>query len=511
MCQMCSHKAYTYNDITLVPRKISHIDSRRSEEINLESQISPNIKLKTPILSIYMDDVTESKMAIKMAQMGGLGIIHRLMSIEEQAHEVGLVKRAESLVIPRPYTIDANASLERIEDEFKRLGVGALLIIDGKEKLLGLVSEHDVQLQKQKGHNNLLAYAIMTPLEKLITGDSNITKEQAIDLMLKNRVKKIPLVDKDNKLKGLISKKSILRLNNDLAVRDSMGHLLCAASIGLSSDMMERAGELVDAGTNLIVLAIANAYLEKCLKAVRDIKNNFPNIDLMAGNVTEYHGAKSLFEAGADTALVGIGQGTVCETRIQTGIGVPSFTAIRDAQRAAREDGKFIIQDGGIRKPHQFVKALFGGASAVTVGSLLAGTDESPGEVIDVNGRRVKFYRGLASDDAKQKAAKVNNKFLDNDLDNLYNDIYMHVAAEGVETGFVPYVGGANEVIKKLIGGRRSSQTYLGCENIKELQDVCDENPFGPHGCLCAKNHYAIITSDGTREASPHGLESFTT
>jgi len=511
MCQMCSHKAYTYNDIALIPRKTSFLDSRRSEEINLESQISPTITLKTPILSVYMDDVTESKMAIRMAQLGGLGIIHRLMSIEEQVHEVELVKRAESLVIPKPYTIDTNANLEEIEDEFKRLGVGALLIIDKDEKLLGLVSEHDVQLQKQKGHNNLTAYDIMTPSARLITGNSDITKEQTIDLMLNNRVKKIPLVDKDNKLTGLISKKSILRLNNELAVRDPQGHLLCAASIGLSNDMMERTGNLVDAGTNLIVLAIANAYLEKCLKAVRDIKNNFPDIDLAAGNTTEYYGTRRLFEAGADTVLVGIGQGTVCETRIQTGVGVPSFTAIRDAQRAAREEEKFIIQDGGIRKPHQFVKALLGGASAVTIGSLLAGTDESPGEVIDVNGKRVKLYRGLASDDARQKAAKINKSFSDSDPDDLYNNVYMHYAAEGVETGFVPYVGSAKEVIKKIIGGRRSSQTYLGCKNIEELQNVCDENPFGPHGCPCDKNHYAIVTPDGTREANPHGLASFTT
>src|SRR3990167_9231183 len=272
--------ALTFDDISILPVGESDIPSRRDDSISLYSQISPHITLKLPVIASYMDTVCEHKMAIECARNGGMGIIHRHLSIPEQVREIELVKRAEALVIPSPYTVSLDTPLEMIKQESKERGVGGFLVVDENGKLLGLVSEHDVDLWRIKNREPLTAKDVMTPLDRLITGSLFTSMEEAVELMLRHRIKKIPLIDDQNQVVGLISKKSILRIQNKLAVRDREGRLVVGAAIGLGKDMMKRAGALVDAGADMLVLAIANGYLKVALEALRDLKNDYPNVDL---------------------------------------------------------------------------------------------------------------------------------------------------------------------------------------------------------------------------------------
>lgn len=491
--------ALTFDDISIYPKGESAIPSRRHDSISLFSQISPNITLKLPVIASYMDTVCEHKMAIECARNGGMGVIHRHLTIDQQAKEVGLVKRAESLVIPNPYTVPLTATLQEVKKESKKKGIGGFLVVDAEDRLLGIISEHDIDLQKMLGDDNLTVAQAMVPYERVISASPDITKEEAVELMLRHRLKKIPLVDEHQKLKGLISKKSILRLENKLATRDQKGRLVVAAAVGLGADMMDRVATLVAAEVDMIVLAIANGYLTKAIDAVKAIKTNFPNIDLAAGVVVEDKGAARLFAAGADTVLVGIGPGSICETRKVAGVGIPQFTALRMAQKAAREQGKFIISDGGISEPHHWVKALFAGASATILGKVLAGTDESPPEIKRISGRLVKYHRGLASDDAKRKFDEIQGKLIDVDPEARWDYVYKYVHAEGVESGFVNYTGSAQEAIREIAGGLRSCMTYLGARNIEELWDACN------------RGQYVRVTDAGSREGSPHDLLGFTT
>src|SRR3989338_2191135 len=491
--------ALTFDDISIMPVGESDIPSRRDPEISLYSQISPHITLKLPVIASYMDTVCEHKMAIECARNGGMGIIHRHLSIPEQVREIELVKRAEALVIPSPYTVSLDTPLEMIKQESKERGVGGFLDVDENGKLLGLVSEHDVDLWRIKSRESLTAKDLMTPLDRLITGSLSTSMEEAVELMLRHRIKKIPLVDDQNQVTGLISKKSILRIQNKLAVRDREGRLVVGAAIGLGKDMMERAGALVDAGADILVLAIANGYLKIATQAVSDLKNDYPNTDLAAGVVAEESGTARLFDAGADTALEGVGPGSICETRVVAGVGIPLFTSLRMSQSVARNQGKFILSDGGVSKPHHLNKALFAGASAVVLGKVLAGTDESPPEVKKINGRLVKYHRGLASDDAKRKFDRIQGRLSDVDPEFRWEYVYKNVHAEGVETGFVEYTGSAKDAIREITGGLRSCMTYLGVRTIEELWEACNAG------------QYVRVTSAGNREGNPHDLSSFTT
>jgi IMP dehydrogenase len=491
--------ALTFDDISIYPIDKSDIPSRRHDSVSLFSQISPNITLKLPIIASYMDTVCESKMAIECARNGGMGVIHRHLTIDRQVKEVGLVKRAESLIIPNPYTVSLTATLQEVKKESKEKGIGGFLVVDAENRLLGIISEHDIDLQRMLRDDNLTVAQAMMPYERVISASPDITKKEAIELMLRYRLKKIPLVDEHQKLRGLISKKSILRLENKLATRDQKGRLVVAAAVGLGADMMDRIAALVDAEVDMIVLAIANGYLTKAADAVKAIKMNFPKVDLAAGVVAENKGAERLFSAGADTVLVGIGSGSICETRQVAGVGIPQFTALRMAQKAARKHGKFIISDGGISKPHHWVKALFAGASATILGKVFAGTDESPPEVKRIGGALVKYHRGLASDNAKRKFDEIQGKLIDVDPEARWDYVYKYVHAEGVESGFVNYTGSAQEAIREITGGLRSCMTYLGARNIEELWEACN------------RGQYVRVTSAGNREGSPHDLLSFTT
>ncbi|MEX2145201.1 MAG: IMP dehydrogenase [Candidatus Spechtbacterales bacterium] len=487
--------ALTFDDISLKPSDISHISSRRDERISLKSQISRNITLNIPAIASYMPTVCEADMAIAMAQIGGIGILHRWMTIEEQVRQVGLVKRQENRVIEDPYTISLTLPVSEIKMRMLNLKVGAFLVVDEAGRLLGVVSTRDVDFRDEEG---LLAQDVMTPRKDLIVAPPGTNTDEAIRLFVEYRKEKIPVVDKDNIVRGLLSKKDVKKMRNKLAVRDADGHLLVAASIGLSKhDMLERTEALLGAGADLIVLAIANNYLGDALDAIKKLRRIFPDIDLAAGVVTEYEGTKMVFEAGADTVLVGIGPGSICETRIVAGVGVPQFTALRMAQRAAREKGKFIISDGGVRQPHHFAKALFAGASGTILGSVLAGTDESPGEKLVIEGKLVKFHRGLASDYAKQKMDEIQGITEQVNKEDLWEYVYRHVEAEGVESGSVPYTGSVIETLRRITGGLRSMMTYMGVTDIEGLWKRCDEGK------------YVRVTDAGSREGNPHDLVSF--
>lgn len=491
--------ALTFDDVSVYPRGESDIPSRTDPRVSLRSRISPNIALNLPIVSSYMDTVTEHQMAITLARLGGLGIIHRWMTIEDQVEQVKLVKREENRVIEEPYAIAPNTTVGEAQKLLRDLNVGALLVTDEEHKLLGVVSTRDVELRERRGDS---VTHVMTQRDDLVVMEGNpftISTERATRLLIQHRKEKIPIVDEDNVVRGMVSKKDIKKLRNRLAVRDSDDHLRCGAAIGLAKDdYLERAEALLDAGADLIVLAIANGYLTQALEAVRSLRAEFGDrIDLAAGCTTEYFGTKRLFEAGADTVLVGIGPGSICETRRVAGVGIPQFTALRWAQEAAREEGKFVVSDGGVHEPGQFNKALFAGASGVVCGSAFAGTDEAPGELVPVNGQQMKFNRGLASEDAKRKLDEVTGKTREIDKENYWEYVYKHVEAEGIESGFVPYSGSAIDVVRRMTGGLRSMMSYLGTPTIPELWRVAD------------RGQYVRVTNAGHREGSPHHINVF--
>ncbi|MDX1608076.1 MAG: IMP dehydrogenase [Candidatus Spechtbacterales bacterium] len=490
----------TFDDILVYPQERSEIPSRRDDRLTLFSQISPNITLKMPVIASPMDTVCEHEMAIACARNGGLGLIHRHLTIPEQVKQIELVKRAESLVIPEPYSVSPDTTLSDVKRESKDKGVGGFLVQNDTGELLGVISEHDIDLTRLLTQEDIKTHEAMTPLEKLILGDPDINLERAVELMLKHRVKKIPLVDSSGRVAGLVSKKSILRLQNPLAVRDSRDRLAVGAALGLDDRMMERAGALVEAGVDILALFVANGYLKRVEEATRDLKRNFPDTDLAVGSVADYHGVERLFDAGADAAFVGIGPGSICETREVAGVGRAQFTALRLAQRAARKHGKFILADGGVSKQHHFVKAIFAGASATVLGKVFAGTDEAPPELRRIDGRWVKYHRGLASDDAKQQADEIYGKVKDDvDPDSIWEYVYKNVHAEGVESGFVEYTGSAQDAIRSITGGLRSCMTYLGTWNIEEFWQACN------------RGRYSRITDSGSREGKPHDLLGFTT
>lgn len=500
--------ALTFDDISAMPTDISYSHSRTDEDITLQTQISRNITLNLGYVASYMDSVSESEMGITTSKIGGMAIIHRLMSLEKQIEEVKLVKRHENKVILDPYTLSRSTPISEIKEKLESRNIGMFLIVSENKKLIGVVSSRDIKFRKDY---SLTAEDVMTPLERLvILNPVNMTEDQitekARELFIEHRLENIPLVDGKNTVQGLVSAKDLIKMENKLAVRDKEGHLVVGASIGLPrkengyldlDELMRNTGMLLDAKTDLIVLAIANAYLNDALIAVSEIRKNFPEVDLAAGTVNEYEGTRRLFEAGADTVLVGIGPGSICETRRVAGVGIPQFTALRKAQRAARECGKFILSDGGVSKPHHFNKALFAGANGVILGSVLAGTDASPGEIIKVNDRLMKFHRGLASNNAKHKFNEVSGKKQEIDPLDYWSYVYNHVSAEGVESGFVDYKGTTLDAIRDITGGLRSMMTYLGVKDIEGLWKRCDEGK------------YVRVSNAGNIEGNPHDLLSF--
>jgi IMP dehydrogenase len=471
-------EALTFDDVLLKPKR-SSVSSRK--DIDLRTEIAKGITLNIPIISANMDTVTESRMAIAMARLGGLGIIHRFLPIEAQAHEVEKVKRAENYVVEKPFTISPDMTLKVCRQMSRTFDVQTFLVTDKENKLLGIITKRDILFEENEKKK---VSELMTPRDKLIVGDENTTLEQAKEIFKTKKIEKLPLVDTEDRLVGLITARDILNRLNPLAVRDKKGRLLVGAAIGVRGDYLERADALVSAGVDILVVDIAHGHLEICLKAVSILKRKFPNIPIMAGNVATFEGARDFVEAGADSIKVGVGPGSICKTRIVTGAGMPQLSAIMDAKRGAGNIP--IIADGGIRQSGDITKALAAGASAVMIGSLFAGTDESPGEIVMWNNRRSKLYRGMAS-----LGAHIDRKKTENDA-NEDGKLLSDFVSEGADQVTVPYRGAVSEVVKQLVGGLRSGMSYCGARNISELWE---------------KAEFVKITDAGRIESGIHDVD----
>lgn len=468
----------TFDDVLLQP-KFSGINSRK--DVSTKSKLTKNITLNVPIISANMDTVTESAMAITMAEIGGIGIIHRFLTIEQQVSQVKKVKRAHNFIIPDPYTIDINSTIQDVKHEMRLRGVHSLLVTDSEKKLRGIITNRDLLFEE---NDNLSVTELMTPFEKLIfkraNSISDVDFNEAKKMFKAHKLEKLPLIDESNFIKGLITVKDIhKRLEFPNAVKDEKGRLRVGAAIGVKNDYLERTAELVKAGVDVLVIDIAHGHSQSLLDTLYKIKSDFPNIDVIAGNVATKHGTSDLISAGADAVKTGVGPGSTCQTRIVTGAGVPQLTAIMDCCESSIYNEVPLIADGGIRYSGDIVKALAAGASTVMLGSMFAGCEESPGHTRVKDGQKYKVYRGMASYDA---AANRRNSEKGYDV-NLEDYV-----AEGVET-VIPYKGKVKEVLDQLIGGLRSGMSYLGVDTIEDMPKNADFIKMSPAGLSESKPH----------------------
>lgn len=449
-------EALAFRDVLLVPRR-SSIASRR--QVDTAGRFSRRICLKVPIVSANMDTVTEAEMAIAMAQCGGLGVIHRFLRVEEQAAAVQRVKRAESIVIEEPYTISPEATVAQAKTLMRQRQMGGLLVIDEKRRLKGIVTQRDVHFVAE---GDRPVAEVMT--RDLVTARPGTTPAEAQRILARRKIEKLPLVSKDGVLRGLITAKDLTkkRIRPHASV-DQKGRLLVGAAVGIAGDHLERSAALVEAGTDVLVLDVAHGHADHVLEALGAIKAKWPGLDVVAGNVATYEGALDLASAGADGIKVGVGPGATCSTRVVTGCGVPQLSAVLDCARITREQGVPIIADGGIQDSGDITKALAAGASSTMIGSLLAGTEESPGWTVVRKGMKYKVYRGMAS-----LTATLSKRRKERADEELASDEVAGVVPEGVET-MVPYRGHAAEVIVQLAGGLRSGMSYCGARDVPGL------------------------------------------
>lgn len=447
----------TFDDVLLVP-KFSDITSRT--QTNLETKLSKNISLNIPLISANMDTVTESSMALAMAQQGGLGIIHRFLTIEEETNQILKVKRSGSVMIENPYFIGPEKTVNDAISYMGEKGVHGLLVMDSESKLVGILTRRDVVFESE---SNQLVKDIMT--KDVITAKLGINLDEAKQILHKHRIEKLPLTDDSGLVKGLITSKDITNIENfPQASKDKKGRPLVGAAVGVKGDFMDRTESLLEAGADVIVVDIAHGHSENAVNTVRHIKKAFPNSELIAGNVATASGAEDLIKAGVDAVKVGVGSGSICITRIVTGSGVPQLTAVLDCAKVGKKHDVPIISDGGIRTSGDITKALAAGSSSVMVGSILGGTDESPGSFMTRNGKRFKIYRGMAS-----FYASLGRKSKENGKISFEDDLNDYVA-EGVEA-MVPYKGSVTDILKQLTGGIRSGLSYCGANTIKQMQE----------------------------------------
>lgn len=468
---------FTFSDVLLVPQR-SSITSRK--EVDLRGRFSKNIPLNVPIVSANMDTVTEAETAIAMARCGGLGVIHRFLTIEEEVAEVEKVKRAESIVIEEPYTLSDKDTVQTARRVMQRHRVTGLLVVDSRKKLVGILTQRDLLFNYNNSKS--LVREVMTPGP--ITAPYGIGMEKAEEILRKHKIEKLPLVDKERRIKGLITASDLIhkRQKFPLTSKNSKGKLLVGAAVGVVGDYIERSEALLKAGADVLVVDVAHGHADHVISAVKKLKSRF-EADVVAGNVATYEGAKDLAEAGADGIRVGVGPGSICTTRIVTGCGVPQLSAILDCSRITRETGIPVTADGGIRDSGDMTKALAAGASCVMLGSLLAGTDEAPGWIVVRNGLRYKVYRGMAS-----LAATISRKQKEKGEVPLQEEDVYEVVPEGVEAA-VPYRGRLSEVVQQLTGGLRSGMSYCGARSIAEFWK---------------KAKFIRITSASWKESQPH-------
>ena len=446
----------TFDDVLLVP-KYSDITSRT--QTNLSTKLSRNISLNIPFVSANMDTVTESSMAVAMARAGGIGIIHRFLTIQEQANEVLKVKRSGSVMIENPYTISLDKSIQDAQEYAEDKEISGLLVVDSDSKLVGIVTERDLLFANLSGNIR----DIMT--KDVVTAKPGVTLDDAKQLLHQHRIEKLPIVDDSGLITGLITSKDIT-INTDFpnASKDKKGSPLVGAAVGVKGDFLERSESLLDAGVDVLVVDIAHGHSENAISTIKNIKKAFPDCELIAGNIATAQGAEDLIKAGVDAVKVGVGSGSICITRVITGSGVPQLTAVMDCAKVGLDYGVPIISDGGTRTSGDATKALASGASSVMVGSMLGGTDESPGTVLTKNGKRFKVYRGMAS-----LAASIGRKSKETGSFSFDDDLNDYVA-EGVEA-MVPYKGTVVDILKQLSGGVRSGLSYCGAHSITQMQE----------------------------------------
>ncbi|MDO5300995.1 MAG: IMP dehydrogenase [Tissierellia bacterium] len=463
----------TFDDILLMPGYSEVLPN----EVDLTTHLTRNVKLNIPMMSAGMDTVTESQMAIAMAREGGIGIIHKNMPIELQAKEVDRVKRSEHGVITDPFSLSKDHPIKDATDLMRHYHISGVPIVTDDGILEGIITNRDIRFEDDQ---SIKIEDVMTS-ENLITGYEGISMEKALQLMKEHKIEKLPLVDENNYLKGLITTKDIKKsIQYPQAAKDANGRLLAGAAIGVTRDVMERVEALRAAKVDVFVIDTAHGQSKNVLKTIKELKTAYRDIELIAGNVATYLGTKDLIEAGADAVKVGIGPGSICTTRVVTGIGVPQITAIMNCAKAGAEKGVPIIGDGGIKYSGDITKAIAAGADVVMMGSLLAGTEESPGEEIFVEGRRFKSYRGMGSLGAMSSGSS----------DRYFQSGTKKYVPEGVE-GRVPYKGKTGEVIYQLLGGLKSGMGYVGAKNILELKE---------------NSEYMVITPATLQENHPHNI-----
>ncbi len=465
----------TYDDVLMVP-SYSDILPR---EVNVSTQFTRGIKLNVPIVSAAMDTVTESKLAIAIAQEGGIGVLHKNMTIEQQAEKVRIVKRSESGMIQDPVTLSVDANVGDALDLMAKHKIGGIPVVDNKKVLVGIVTNRDLRFQKDM---TAAIKDIMTAGDKVITTKST-DLEIARETLQEYKIEKLPVVNDNNELIGLITYKDITKVKlKPNACKDSFGRLRVAAGVGVTADVMERVDALYKAGVDAIIIDTAHGHSKGVIETLKRVKAQYPNLEVVVGNIATAEAAKALVEAGADGVKVGIGPGSICTTRIIAGVGVPQLSAVMMVAEGLKGTGVPLIADGGIKFTGDIVKAISGGADSIMAGSLFAGVDESPGETIIYEGRKFKAYRGMGSIEAMQKGSK------DRYFQDVEDDI-SKLVPEGI-SGRVPYKGFLSEVIYQMVGGLRAGMGYCGAKNIEELK----------------KAKFIRITSSGITESHPHNI-----
>lgn len=466
----------TFDDVLLVPKR-SPIVSRT--QTDLKTKLSRNITINIPLVSANMDTITESGMAIALAREGGIGIIHRFMTIGDQVDEVLRVKRSESVMIEQPYTIKDDMKVHDAKKMMREYGVSGLLVETEDRTLDGIITNRDIIFEKNMERK---IAELMT--KNVITAKYGTTMEQAKEILHKHRIEKLPVVDDKKRIVGLITSKDIMKMDQyPFASKDKKGRLLVGAAVGVKGDFLERTEALLDAGADTIIVDIAHGHSDNAINTVNMIKKAFPNCELIAGNVATGEGARDLITAGVDAVKVGVGSGSICITRVVTGSGVPQLTAVTESVKVSREYDIPVISDGGIRTSGDTTKALAAGASSVMVGSMFGGTDESPGKTLVKNGKKFKMYRGMAS-----FYASLGRKYREEGLQVVDSNDLNDYVPEGVEA-MVPYKGSVVEIIRQLVGGLRSGLSYCGAKTISEMQNNAEFIKITPAGYIESQPH----------------------
>lgn len=469
-------EGYTFDDLLLVPAYSQTLPS----EVNIQTQLTEKIQLQIPIVSAAMDTVSESKLAIALAREGGLSFIHKNMSIERQAQEIDIVKRSENGMISDPITLSPDQILQDAENLMRRYKISGLPVIQENRELIGILTNRDIRYQVEM---NQRVVDVMTK-ENLVTSDKNTSLEDAKEILLKNRIEKLPIVDDENKLIGLITIKDIDNLSEfPNACKDSQGRLRVGAGVGVGGDTLERVQALVDKDVDIIAIDSAHGHSQGVISKLKEVRNAFPNLDLVGGNIVTAEAAKMLIDAGANALKVGVGPGSICTTRVVAGVGVPQLSAIYDVYEYAKQRNITVIADGGIKLSGDIVKAIASGANCVMLGGLFAGTEEAPGEEVIYQGRKFKIYQGMGSL-AAMKRGSSDRYFQNKSVEA------KKLVPEGIE-GRVPYKGPVKDVVYQLCGGLRSGMGYCGTSNIKQLME---------------DSKMVKITAAGLQESHPHDI-----